>query len=91
MIPRSIHILGHEYKIRRKRMKDYAWIDYDTHTIWIRSGLDADTAQSSLLHECIHGILFRSGNGYQLDKSLEESIVRALEHGLFQAGYRLVD
>ena len=91
MIPRRIHILGHEYKIRRKRMKDYAWIDYDKHTIWIRSGLYSDTTQACLLHECIHGILFRSGNGYQLNTGQEESIVRALEHGLWQAGYRLVE
>lgn len=91
MIPRTIHILGAEYKIRRKRMKHHAWIEFDKKTIWIRSGLTTDAAQSSLLHECIHGILFQSGNSYMLNTEMEESIVRALENGLFQAGFRLTE
>lgn len=90
MIPRSIELLGKPYKIRRKRMKEHAWIDYDKQTIWIRSGLSAEAAESSLLHECIHGILFQSGNGYMLQTTVEESIVRSLEHGLWQAGFRLL-
>jgi hypothetical protein len=89
MIPRSISILGREYKIRRKRMKEFACVEDDTETIWLRSGIKGDVADQSLLHEIIHGILFRSGSKFQIDDKLEESIVRAMEHGLWQAGYRL--
>jgi hypothetical protein len=89
MIPRSISILGREYKIRRKRMSLFACVDDDAETIWLRSGLKGEMAEQSLLHEVIHGILFRSGSKFQIDHKLEESIVRALEHGLWQAGYRL--
>lgn len=89
MIPRSISILGREYKIRRKRMALFACVDDDAETIWIRSGLKGEIAEQSLLHEVIHGILFRSGAKFQIDSKLEESIVRAIEHGIWQAGYRL--
>jgi hypothetical protein len=89
MIPRSISVLGREYKIRRKRMKEFACVEDDTETIWLRSGIKGDVADQSLLHEVIHGILFRSGSKFQIDDKLEESIVRAMEHGLWQAGYRL--
>jgi len=89
MIPRSISILGREYKIRRKRMKEFALCDDDSETIWLRSGIKGDVAEQSLLHEIIHGILFRSGSKFQLDEKQEEAITRALEHGLWKAGYRL--
>jgi len=89
MIPRSISVLGREYKIRRKRMKEFACVEDDTETIWLRSGIKGDVADQSLLHEVIHGILFRSGSKFQIDHKLEEAIVRAMEHGLWQAGYRL--
>lgn len=89
MIPRSITILGETYKIRRKRMKFHAWIDFDAKTIWLKSGTTTDKAEASLLHEVIHGILFQSGNSYQLNSNQEESLVLALETGLSLAGYRL--
>lgn len=91
MIPRSIHILGREYKIRRKRMRYFAYVDDDAAIIWLRSGLSGVEAEQTLLHEVIHAILFRSGNKFQLNPELEESVVRAMEHGLWQAGYRLTD
>jgi predicted mannosyl-3-phosphoglycerate phosphatase (HAD superfamily) len=90
MIPRTINVLGREYKIRRKRMKFWAYVDDDAATIWLRSGLSGDVAAQTLLHELIHAIMFRSGNKFQLNPELEESIVRALEHGIHQAGYRLM-
>jgi hypothetical protein len=70
-------------------MKEFACVEDDTETIWLRSGIKGDVADQSLLHEVIHGILFRSGSKFQIDDKLEESIVRAMEHGLWQAGYRL--
>jgi len=54
VIPRSISILGREYKIRRKRMKEFALCDDDAETIWLRSGIKGDVAEQSLLHEVIH-------------------------------------
>lgn len=91
MIPRSIPILGREYKIRRMRMKDFANCVDDEEVIYLRSGLKGNVAEQSLLHEVIHGILYRSGNKFQLEEGQEEAFVRAIEHGLWQAGYRLTD
>ena len=89
MIPRSVTILGREYKVRRKRMKEFALCCDDSETIYLRSGLKGDAADQSLLHEVIHATLFRSGSKFQLEPKQEESLVRALEHGIWQAGYRL--
>jgi hypothetical protein len=89
MIRRTISVLGREYKIRRKRMKEFALCDDDAETIWLRSGIKGDIAEQSLLHEVIHAILFRSGGKFQIEEKLEEAIVRAVEHGIWQAGYRL--
>ncbi len=41
-----------------------------------------ETLLATLLHECIHGVLYLSGHSEGLDGEKEESIVIALEHGL---------
>ena len=90
MIPKSVSILGREYKIRRRPMKgNFAQCDDDNETIWLRKGLTGDVAEQCLLHEVLHAIMFRSGSKFQLLPTQEESIVRAMEHGLHQAGYRI--
>jgi hypothetical protein len=89
MIPRSVVILGREYKVRRKRMTEFALCCDDSERIYLRSGLKGDAADQSLLHEVIHATLFRSGSKFQLEPKQEEALVRALEHGIWQAGYRL--
>ena len=89
MTPRSISILGREYLVRRKRMKDYGSCDFGSGTIWLRSGLKADEAEATLLHEAIHAILHEAGLHYNWTTDFSESVVRALEHGLWRAGFRL--
>lgn len=89
MIPRTIQVMGQTFKIRRKRMRHFGYMDGDAKAIWLRSGLDTETAEATLLHECIHAILHCAGQTHQLDAALEESLVRALETGLTQTGYRL--
>lgn len=90
MVPRTIDILGRRYKIRRKKMKDYGYVDDDLQIIWLKSGIKGDVACKTVMHEVIHAILFSSGSKFQMTAEQEESIVRALEHGIWQAGYRLV-
>lgn len=90
MVPRTIDILGRRYKIRRKKMKDYGYVDDDLQIIWLKSGIKGDVACKTVMHEVIHAILFSSGSKFQMTSEQEESIVRALEHGIWQAGYRLV-
>ncbi len=41
-----------------------------------------ETLLATLLHECLHGILYMSGHSEELEDGKEESIVLALEHGL---------
>jgi hypothetical protein len=92
MTPRSINILGREYLVRRKRMKDYGSCDFGSGTIWIRSGLkpEGDSgSDATLLHEAIHAILHEAGLHYNWTTDFSESVVRALEHGLWRAGFRL--
>ncbi len=89
MIPRTIDILGRRYKIRRKKMKDFGQVDDDLQIVWLKAGIKGDCACKTLLHEVIHAILFSSGSKFQMTAEQEESIVRALEHGFWQAGYRL--
>lgn len=72
-------------------MKLFAYVDDDLATIFLRSGIKGEEAESTLLHEVIHACLFRSGTKFQLDLKQEEGIVRALEHGIYQAGYRLTN
>lgn len=90
MIPRTIDILGRRYKIRRKKMKDFGCVDDDQQIVLLKSGIKGDCASKTLMHEVIHAILFSSGSKFQMTAEQEESIVRALEHGLWEAGYRLV-
>ena len=90
VVPRTIDILGRRYKIRRKKMKDYGYVDDDLQIIWLKSGIKGDVACKTVMHEVIHAILFSSGSKFQMTAEQEECIVRALEHGIWQAGYRLV-
>lgn len=87
-LPKSVMILGREFSIKRKKMSDFGHVDKDGGVIWIRTGLTQDEADQTLLHECIHAILYCSGVGFQLGSELEESIVRCLDNGLWLAGFR---
>lgn len=89
MIPRTIPVLGRDYLIRRKRMKDYGLCDFGSGTIWLRSGLKGMEAEQTLLHEVIHATLHESGIQFQWTENSTECVVRALEHGLWRAGFRL--
>lgn len=72
-------------------MKEFAYCDNDAETIWLKSGVKGVTAEQSLLHEVIHALLFRSGHGFNITAGQEEAIVRALESGLWDTGYRLTE
>lgn len=88
MLPKSITVLGREYKVRRKRMSPYGLCDFGPGIIWLRSGLSADDAHQTLLHETVHAVLHESGAQFQFTEELTESLVRAIEHGLWRAGVR---
>lgn len=90
MTPRSVNILGREYLIRRKRMKESGLCDFATGTIYLRSGLKGKDAEETLMHEIIHGVLHESGIHFNWSDEFTESVVRALEHGLCRVGYRLL-
>jgi hypothetical protein len=87
MIPRTVVVLGREYLIRRKRMSSYGLCDCGAGIIWLRSGIKGSEAEATLLHEIIHAVLHESGLHFNWTEEFTESVVRALEHGLFRAGY----
>lgn len=90
--PKKIMILGVEFIVKylpASRMDgDLGSADVQARTIKILETQDDANAASTLLHEVIHVILYMSGQGELLgmtgDKDTrEESLVLALEHGLF--------
>lgn len=89
MIPRTVPILGREYTIRRKRMTESGICDFAAGIIYLKSGLKGKDAEATLLHEVIHGVLHESGLHFNWTDDFTESVVRALEHGLYRAGYKL--
>lgn len=90
MIPREVNILGRTYKIRQKQMKDYGLCDYDNKCILLKTGMSTTQREETILHEVLHAILYESGIGFKFDTSTEEAVVRALEHGLYQAGFKRI-
>lgn len=88
-LPRSVRIMGRDYKVRRKRMKCFGLCDFDAGIIWIKGGLADEPSSQTLLHEIVHAILHESGHHHSQTTGENEALVRALEHGLWRAGYRL--
>jgi len=70
-------------------MKESGLCDFATGTIYLKSGLQSKDADDTLLHEIIHGVLHESGIHFNWTDEFTESVVRALEHGLGRAGYKL--
>jgi hypothetical protein len=84
--PRSVMVCGQKVTV-----KVVAYLEDDaeellgafngeTKTIYI---LKNSNWKQTLFHECIHAALYFSGAGEGLTISKEESIVLALEHGLW--------
>lgn len=83
--PIAMEILGEWIKIKKEDLDGlHGYFHEDKKMIGISDKLDVDQDEKfkTILHEIIHGILQRSGIKYQLGSEIEESIVRAIEHGL---------
>ncbi len=86
--PKTISILGIEYKIKYKRASRMDGCDGSAHfsdrEIHILSSLKGEQLKSTLLHEAIHVILYSSGisQAFLGEEEQEEAAVLALEHGL---------
>lgn len=83
-----IKILGIEYTIIERQpfhIEDYdmGMSDSIRNEIIIRSGMNQDTKESTILHEVIHILSDKMG------LSLEENTINCLESGLYSVGYRL--
>lgn len=85
-----MRIMGTEYEvIHTNLLMEHGGIQYEEKKILIDSASSEAVQQETLLHEAMHGILYETGLHFQLAESpgLEESIVRAIETGLKQAGF----
>ena len=84
---RSVDVLGQPYEIIRQPLEDHGRCDTERKCIVISetTGQEGQT----LLHEVLHAILAESGLSWIVGES-EEGIVRAIEGGLWRAGYRRV-
>lgn len=79
---KSIKIMGQKIKIIRvKDMKNFGEFDGDKGEIHIKKGLQPEQELDTILHECVHAVLFYSGQSFVIDnEELEEGIVRAIEY-----------
>lgn len=81
----SINIMGKKVKIIYKNNNDlHGSFDGDKNIIELDKNLlnDEELYKSTLIHECIHAVLFYSGLNQLLNSKKEEAIVRALEYNL---------
>ena len=82
-IPKSITLLGKKIKIHYEPMETNLGLsNFSEMAIYINSKQSIEEAKNTLLHECMHMILYIAGVSFMFDENLEEAIVRALEHGL---------
>lgn len=65
----------------------------DAQRITINSPLikQPDRVERTVLHEILHAVLFASGQEVHFDEKQEESIVRALENGMYPVLCELVE
>lgn len=90
-IPKSVNILGHEYKIKRVKQEKLTdgragECEFPTRVITISSEITGEFAYMVLLHEIWHGIQFESGDVQILhDQVIEKhcdrfaSVIRSLQ------------
>lgn len=83
----SVDILGQSYDIIRQPLEDHGRCDTERKCILISESTGQE--DQTLLHEVLHAILAESGISWIVGES-EEGIVRAIEGGLWRAGYRRV-
>jgi Zn-dependent peptidase ImmA (M78 family) len=77
-LPSSITILGRKYKI--KQGKGLVWngqtclglCDNTSRIIYLEKEQDDQTKKETLLHECVHALLFISGFDQRLSESENE-------------------
>lgn len=80
---KSIEILGRRYKVNRKVLKeDHGLCHNDRYEIDLEKSLKGRELAQTFLHECIHGILHRSGATQGIEDGLEEVICETISNFL---------
>lgn len=85
-------VLGRPYRIVYCNLEseDFGQCDSDKGLIRVSQDSSIEQQKNTILHELLHAILHESGHHFLLeghsDGHLEESLVRALEHGLSRSG-----
>lgn len=85
----KVTILGREYPIVYEDLSgENLWGEHcqDELIIRVHNDLTEDQTRTTILHEALHAIFHESGLNRSLTRKLEESICRAIEHGLFRSG-----
>jgi ssRNA-specific RNase YbeY (16S rRNA maturation enzyme) len=84
-LPKSVPLFGYDHKVELSDESSYSFAKK-----LIQVDKTADCLEAELLHEIVHGILAISGHAYKWpevddgnERGEEESIVRALENGLY--------
>lgn len=70
-------ILNKKYKVKRGNSADYGECDFDKRTILINKDLSGPEYLRTLIHECLHGLLFELK--YDLDDKTEHLLINNIE------------
>lgn len=84
--PTMVTIMGQEYQIKYVRKVDsedsMGSCDVHERIIRVKWPAPGGLISGTLLHECLHAILYISGQAADLSAEREEGLVLALENGL---------
>lgn len=77
--PAQIHVGPATYRVKvRKHMELLGERENEQTEILIQADQSLGCMRDTLLHECLHAVVFCSGHGYQLEHDEEERLVRRL-------------
>ena len=83
---KKVNILGTEFEVIKDKSINnndlqLGEIDYFKNTIRIRKDLEKQVAENTLVHEIVHGILFKLGYD---NLNLDEGFITAMASGIYQ-------
>lgn len=88
-IPSRIDVFGVEYSVCRQPLKSnvYGLCDNDGRELSIDNQVPEEVQETTLLHETLHALFYRTGWSTALGVSIEESLVHMIQQGLTHAGF----
>jgi hypothetical protein len=88
-IPKSLKIGAFDWKIKQDKDVSmegniYGSTHHSTQTLFFDPSMTQQKAEECLIHESLHAIWWQTGLSKRHDQKIEEEIVHALAHGIYQ-------